>query len=330
MRATLLLLFALVAIAAAPAAAADGPMFATQGGAGASAGDYRYVAVAVSGSTALEVIRRSDGVVSYWTGLKGYWGLPTVGSLSNAGLSRDGRTLVVEQIGFPARGRFLVIDTKTLRIRKQIKLPGAFSVDALSPDASRLFLIQYLNRSIDHYVVRAYDLRAGRLLPGRIADRTQRSWEMQGTAVTRTVSPGGRWVFTLYTNPGGYPFVHALDTVRSVAHCVGLPFTDQSGISGMRLRLDGGKLLVHADGTGPYVIDPRTWRLSHPQPAARAAASFPWPLLAGSAVAAILLLAAAAYGLRRKKASQPESRSRAASSAAAPPRSPKSRFANTR
>jgi len=33
--------------------------------------------------------------------------------------------------------------------------------------------------------------------------------------MTRTTSVDGRWVFTLYQNPGGYPFVHALDTVHA-------------------------------------------------------------------------------------------------------------------
>ena len=44
---------------------------------------------------------------------------------------------------------------------------------------------------------------------------------MQGFPAKRTASKDGRWVYTMYANPNGYPFVHALDTVNGVAHCVG-------------------------------------------------------------------------------------------------------------
>ena len=50
---------------------------------------------------------------------------------------------------------------------------------------------------------------------------------MDGYPLTRVTSADGRWVYTLYQNGGvgGYPFVHALDTVRGVAHCIGVPLT---------------------------------------------------------------------------------------------------------
>jgi hypothetical protein len=187
---------------------------------------------------------------------------------------------------------------------------------------SRLYLVQYLHGQLDHYVVRAYDLHGDRLLPGRIADRTQRSWVMQGSPVTRTTSVDGRWVYTLYQNPGGYPFVHALDTVRGSAHCVGLPLTDQRAIGALRLHLDGAKLVVDARRGALYAIDTATWRLSRP-----ATSRSSWPWLVGAALLAALALV---YGLSRKKASQPESLWRAASSAATPPRRPNRRFASTR
>ena len=76
--------------------------------------------------------------------------------------------------------------------------------------------------------MRAYDLATHTLLPGRIADKTQKSWVMQGWAVSRATTADGRWDYTLYANPGGYPFIHALDTVRGVAHCIGLPWTQST------------------------------------------------------------------------------------------------------
>jgi hypothetical protein len=69
------------------------------------------------------------------------------------------------------------------------------------------------------------------------------------------VSRDGRWDYTLYSNPRNVPFVHALDTVRGVAHCVGLP--SRGDAAGWKLRLQGGSLAV-----GPWRIDTGTWRVS--------------------------------------------------------------------
>ena len=71
----------------------------------------------------------------------------------------------------------------------------------------------------------------------------------------------------MYANPGGYPFVHALDTVRGVAHCVGLPWTsvNQNAIFNAKLALSGGRLAVQfVDGSTWRTIDVRTWRVSQP------------------------------------------------------------------
>ena len=56
--------------------------------------------------------------------------------------------------------RFAVLSTKTLRKSRTIALRGSWAYDAISPDGSVLYLIQYteLGRSIS-YRVRAYDLR---------------------------------------------------------------------------------------------------------------------------------------------------------------------------
>ncbi len=162
-----------------------------------------------------------------------------------------------------------------MKIVEPITLTGWYSFDAMSPDASKLYFIHYTQGAysgdLEHYVVRAYDLRTRQLLPGRVADRTQKSWVMQGSPVTRTKSADGRWVYTLYTNPGGYPFVHALDTVRGVAHCVGLPLQNQSGIGNLVMALHGRTLSVHWRSGRPFVnVNTTTWRVS---PAHR---TFPW------------------------------------------------------
>src|SRR5205823_3681572 len=110
-----------------------------------------------------------------------------------------------------------------------------------------------------------------------------------------TTSPNGRWVYTLYANYNGYPFIHALDTVRGVAHCIGIPWTshDQAPFyNNVVLTLHGKTLAVHwRSGKSWLKVDTSTWRVS---PAGGSA--FPWRWLgvgvAGAAVGVLLLLLA--------------------------------------
>ena len=74
-------------------------------------------------------------------------------------------------------GRYgALVDVRRMRVLRTIELKGAFSFDALSPAASRLYLIQYTHASsgdVTDYTVRGYDLRTNRLMPGKIADRRE-------------------------------------------------------------------------------------------------------------------------------------------------------------
>ena len=187
----------LSALAAAPAAAADGPMpFAQQGGSGVLSADgrTRWVAVGtgMEASTALEAVDTHGGVVQRVADLPGWWGIPMVTSygVDGAGLSRDGKTLVLADTNpvYPrTTSQFLVIDTASLLTRRTIQLKGDFAFDALSPDMKTLYLIQHVDTNdLSKYVVRAFRLPlGGQLLPGRIADRTQKGWVMKGYPVSR-------------------------------------------------------------------------------------------------------------------------------------------------
>jgi len=272
---TRFLLVLAAALVAAPAAFADGiAPFATQGGPGALApdGSARYVALAAGAATTIVRTDAHGGGVLKSTTIAGAWGIPVATYASTGeGVSADGRTLVVADVvhSWPhARSSFRFLDPRTLRTRGRITLSGDFAYDALSPDASRLYLIQHVDvNDATRYVVRAVDTSTMRLLPGRIADRTQRGWVMEGYPLNRVTSGDGRWVYTLYMNPGGYPFVHALDTVRGVAHCIGVAWqgADQGPLMQFRLGIDGRRLLVRDESGGPYrIIDRKTYRVTTP------------------------------------------------------------------
>jgi hypothetical protein len=304
----------IAALVAAPVAAADGPMpFASQGGLGVAMPDglTRIVAVGVGAAggplsrTVLEVVETKDGSVRNWVELPGSWGAPVVTySQSGAeGLSADGKTLVLGDVvrSSPRTASwFLVVNAKTLQIKQTIELKGDFAYDALSPDGKTLYLINHVDSTnSQRYVVRAYDLAAGRLLPGRIADRTQKSWVMQGYPMARTKSADGRWVYTLYQNPGGYPFVHALDTERGVAHCIGLPWKgSQNGFYNLRLSLRSNDrtLAVHWLSGRPWLaVDTSTWKVAQDH-----RTGLPW-LGIGAGCAAVLAAGAAFLLLRRRR-----------------------------
>jgi hypothetical protein len=258
----------------------------------------------------VEAIRTRDGSTMGFGSVAGSYGTPWVTGGKMGGLSPDGRTLVLAQAtayaGLRRVSRFLVYDSKRLWApQERIPLRGDFAFDALSPHGRTLFLIQHLSaRNLSRYVVRAYDLRRSTLLPQRIADRTQRGWVMSGYPVARATSAGGRWVYTLYQNPGGYPFVHALDTVGRKAHCVGVPWRskDQSGLWKLALSVGGGGkqlALRWRSGRAYLAIDTQSFRISYPQSRADGRGSAWWPLLA-TAAGAVLLSAAGLLAARRR------------------------------
>jgi hypothetical protein len=292
-----------LALVLAPPALADGFMpAADQNGEGVLAhdGKSRYVAVGSVGTprTFIARVSTTDGSVLTSVPLPGMWGTPQITYTPNSseGLSSDGRTLVLADISnvYPRTdSRFVILNARTLRMRYAIHLEGDFEFDAISPNGKRLYLIQHRNvLDQQHYVVRAYDVQSRRLLPGRVADRTQKGWVMEGYPVSRAISPDGRWVYTLYGNPKGFPFVHALDTVRGVAHCVGLPWRgSDSAVYNLRLTLHRGSLAVHWLSGRPWLrMDTVSWRLSTDH-----GSGFPWWTLWFLGLLPLLALAGRRY-----------------------------------
>jgi hypothetical protein len=221
-------------------------------------GQVRYVTLPAARNSVLAIVRARDGRVLRSRLIRGAYGVPLVAyDGTGGGISRDGRRLVLSQptetFADGATTRFLVLGTRQLQIKATVALNGVFSYDALSPDASTLYLIQHLpGRNYTRYQVRAYDLDAGRLLQRVIVDPREPDERMSGQPLRRAESADGRWAYTLYTSPGSHPFIHALDTVDRTAVCIDLDWHGSQDRLWM-LRLvptrDGAKLrLINSRG----------------------------------------------------------------------------------
>ena len=241
--------------AAEPAVGDGGPgTGAVQGWDGIARAGVRYVAVPTVGWTSIQVIKRNGGRVMRFLSVKGSWGIPLVAYDGGSdALLRDDRTLVLGNVSIgpvlPKRSSFMFVDMHTMRIVRTIRLPGAFTFDAVSPEARYLYLTEYVSQqNFARYRVRAVDLRTGRLLPKIVADRS--SWEttMVGMPISRVNQHG--WAFTLYGGAGARPFIHALDTRHVQSVCIDLPWKhDPRLIYNYRLQFDvHGHLIVR----GPH------------------------------------------------------------------------------
>jgi hypothetical protein len=251
--------------------------------------------------------------------VRGRFTIPAVAlDATPSGLSADGRTLVLinPRRTFPRkRTAFTVLDATTLRPRTVLDFKGDYSFDALSPNGRWLYLIQYTSRrDPQRYAVRAYDLRAGRMLSEPIVDPHEPDEAMRGYPITRATGPHGRWEYTLYDGAGSHPFVHALDTVARKALCLDLDdLRGHPNLYELRLEVGPDALLTVLDGGTPVALIDRATRRAVPlsaPPGARQPRSEPLPGAAQVAFMALLALAilgsAAGLAIAGRRAAAPE------------------------
>lgn len=247
----------LSAVAAGSGAADGGPSpGAVVGwdGIKAPAGGIRYVALPGGvARTTVAAVRVSGGRIVRFNTVPGLVGVPQVaydGSVD--GLSADGRVLVLGSVPRlnGATTTFQVIQTRNLSVTNTIRLRGAWSFDALSPDGGTIYAIEYrVSTSPPSYRVRAIDARTGRVRPGAIVDKRDAGEVMRGSPVTRAATNGV--AYTLYARPNGTAFIHALDTRHATAACIDLPWeATGNGIWNVRLSVSGGMLRLHERGAG--------------------------------------------------------------------------------
>jgi hypothetical protein len=267
-------------------------------------GHARYVTVPAGPNTV--VARIGQGRIAASVFVPGTFTIPAVAYDGSAsGLSGDGRRLVLiePRVSFPrAETRFAVFDTKPLRWRTTVTLHGDFSFDAVSPDGSALYLIQYTS-ALDptRYAVRVYDLDSSVLVKAPVVDPRDRGEQMRGQPLTRATTHDGRWAYTLYDGGGKTPFVHALDTTSRSARCIDLDALAGTDLTRVRLKLDGPHGLLNViRGIRPVLnVDLSTFEV---RPPSSGTSGFPWLLAAFLSLGALVAVVALPFGLRRAKA----------------------------
>lgn len=282
-------------------------------------GEVGYSAYPTEDETVVIRIERGDALPALSNTIGRSLVVPAVAADgTGAGVSGDGSTLVLASSYLSAgpgakETSLTLLDGANLTVQGKIRLPGSFSVDAVSPDGSTIYLIEYTStKDPTEYAVRAYDTDAGRLIPGQIVDLSEPDEDMSGVALTRANSPDGRWAYTLY-HSDTHPFIHALDTEAGSALCIDLPHD-------LRWReLYQSKLLVSDEGRtitvegkdGPLaVVDTESFEVREPVAAASDAdegaptetsgGGASWALIALACALLIGLTAAAVRTLRKQ------------------------------
>ena len=306
-----LLVVALICALCAPATALGAAKLplpsSVSGSAGAVApgGSERLITRRAGEDTVVSAVRRGDRRVLRSRQIDGRWSVPavTVGG-ATTGLSADGRVLALarpERHFPPPSTAVAVLDARRVLVRREISLPGFFTVDAISPDGRWLYVIQYTSQNLLDYRVRALDTRTGRLAARDVVDPREPDEQMGGIPIARVMSRDGRFAYTLYSG-GEETFIHALDTVRRTAACIDLAeLPPDSDLTGYRLDLspDGRRVRVLSGGSVVSTVDARTGALGE-RAASRAAvapapdeARFPWlPLILVAGIGTLALAVA--------------------------------------
>ena len=247
-------LLGLAAFAAA-AAAADGPASSATTNSLFAPGGRMYTTAVHARRTTVSLWR--NGAKPRRVVVDGSLGFPVpTFDGTGEGITHDGRTLLLA-----SGSRYVALDARSLAVRRDVRLHGQFSYDALSPTGRTLFLIQHPSPTSVHYYVRAYDLAQGRLRKEIVFDaREKGEGPMTGSPVTRATGPTGRWIYTLYVRPSGALFIHALDSTDVRAFCVDLP-RRSGNVWHTKLELRPGRLVVVAGTKRLAVIDTRTLRV---------------------------------------------------------------------
>jgi hypothetical protein len=170
------------------------------------------------------------------------------GTFSLTGVSQDGREAVLARTQKRST-TFAIVSPHGERI---VRLGGnSWSFDALNGD--NFFLVHTLRAG---YQIRLLQPASGALERKPLKDPNE-SPTLTGVAWSRTPSPDGRYLYTLYVGPNGDAMVHVLDTRAATARCVDLPGAgDFNAASSYALVAD-------PDGRHLWAVSPGYGRVVH-------------------------------------------------------------------
>jgi hypothetical protein len=240
--------------------AVTGPLRTLPGGVLSADGQSLLTAQVRGNRTSISRIATRSGAVLAHRSIAGAWGFQQ--AATDGTLVAGGEQLAPVALVAAARAHGYHGNAKTTRIAllahdlqgtvRVLTLSGNYGVDALSPDGTRLYLIQHL--AGEHYTVRGYELdrHVTNRLSAPIIDKREPNEKMQGLPLARASSPDGTWQLTLYRRPSGVPFVHALMATDLAAFCINLPASARVDPA------DPSSWGVATWGTTMYVANART------------------------------------------------------------------------
>ncbi|GAC1432405.1 MAG: hypothetical protein NVS4B1_25720 [Ktedonobacteraceae bacterium] len=186
-----------------------------------------YTALPQNGQTTITVTSTQDGAVVRHFTVSGTYST-TGNDYTKSVLSSNGRWLVLRQLEqTETKSTFAFVDTQAATLTKTFSLQGNFDLDAVSPDGSRVYLLERLHDTTGHYYVRRYDVHTNNLVQTIIADKQEiNDPRMLGSALTRQMAADGSRAYTLYTDTrSNIAFVHILPLASDFngARCINLP-----------------------------------------------------------------------------------------------------------
>jgi hypothetical protein len=185
-----------------------------------------YYVVEPGNTTIVRVLDPMSGAERGAINVPGRYDLGGAYRVAPTGLSRSGALLTLEAAPKLTESAFAVVDTKNNAV-KTVTTPGEMTIDVVSDDGVSLYLVEH--KPDDRYNVRIFDLRTGRLDEKPIGDLKQVEVStpanvarglMAGIYQTSIDATLNSWHFSLYSNPGRRPFIHALNVSGRYATCI--------------------------------------------------------------------------------------------------------------
>ena len=185
-----------------------------------------YYVVEPGTTTIVRVLDPLTGLERSSINVPGRYDLGSAYRVAPTGLSRSGALLTLEAAPKMTESGFAVVDTKSGTV-KSVTAAGEMTVDVVSDDGATLYVVE--QKPDNRYNVRIIDLRTGRLDEKPIGDLKQVEVSTPAT-VARGLMAGiyqtsvdatlNSWHFSLYSNPGRRPFIHALNVNGRYATCI--------------------------------------------------------------------------------------------------------------